>query len=261
VTTKANYFAASTAAHRYKGGRPYFHPVVIERIRERLGIEEPVSRALDVGCGTGLSTRALIDIAGLVVGVDPSSEMLALAESMRGIHFVAGAAEHIPVHDSSFDVLTLSSVFHWLDQRKFLEEARRVLQESGHLLIYDNAFRGMRDNPQFKEWLRSDYLERYRSPDRVRERWDEAAWREEGFALLDSERYENEVTFTHRGLVEYLLTQSNVIAAVERADGRVEEVAAWLFDQTAEFFENEDETFVFGGPITYLQRAAETQGR
>jgi predicted TPR repeat methyltransferase len=54
-----NYFDPKSAAERYAKGRPYFHPQIINRIQAYLSLTEPVARALDVGCGTGLSTIAL----------------------------------------------------------------------------------------------------------------------------------------------------------------------------------------------------------
>jgi SAM-dependent methyltransferase len=58
-----NYFGHETAAERYAQSRPYFHRLVIERIRGLLKLEGPVRIALDVGCGTGQSALALAEIA------------------------------------------------------------------------------------------------------------------------------------------------------------------------------------------------------
>src|SRR6266566_3385197 len=76
-----NFFASESAAQRYAKGRPYFHLIVIGRIKKRLALTFPVRRALDVGCGTGLSTMALKEIAERVVGIDSSAEMIGLARA------------------------------------------------------------------------------------------------------------------------------------------------------------------------------------
>lgn len=70
-----NAFAHVTAAERYAHSRPYYHPVVVDQIRQTLRLHAPVHRALDVGCGTGQSTLALLELAQEVVGVDPSPAM------------------------------------------------------------------------------------------------------------------------------------------------------------------------------------------
>jgi predicted TPR repeat methyltransferase len=74
-----NYFDPKSAAERYAKGCPHFHPQVISRIKAYLLFAEPVSRGIDVGCGTGLATVALKEIARHVVGMDSSVEMIALA--------------------------------------------------------------------------------------------------------------------------------------------------------------------------------------
>jgi predicted TPR repeat methyltransferase len=72
-------YLPKSAAGRYAKGRPYFHPHVVSCIKAYLSLVEPVARALDVGCGIGLSTRSLKAIARYVVEIDTSAEMIALA--------------------------------------------------------------------------------------------------------------------------------------------------------------------------------------
>jgi hypothetical protein len=44
-----NYFAYPTAAERYARSRPYFHPLVIDKIRTVLRLQTLLAQALDVG--------------------------------------------------------------------------------------------------------------------------------------------------------------------------------------------------------------------
>ncbi len=43
-----NYFAYATAAERYAKSRPYFHPIVIEKIKAFLKLKSQLPNALDV---------------------------------------------------------------------------------------------------------------------------------------------------------------------------------------------------------------------
>ncbi len=152
-----NYFSPKSAAERYTKGRPFFHLLIIRRIKEFLSLAEPISSALDVGCGTGLSTIALREIAQNVIGVDASAEMIALAPRENGIEYFVSPAENLPFDENEFDIITLSQVIHWLDRDKFLSEANRVLRPNGWLVAYDNYFSGkMTDNTKFHRW----YMER-----------------------------------------------------------------------------------------------------
>jgi ubiquinone/menaquinone biosynthesis C-methylase UbiE len=104
-----NYFEGSSSAKHYARFRPYFHPLVIERIGEITG---PVECALDVGCGTGQSALALLAVAGNVFGVDAAGEMLRYAPQNRRITLREAPAEALPFTDDSFDLLSASLAFH-----------------------------------------------------------------------------------------------------------------------------------------------------
>ncbi|MBL7709803.1 MAG: methyltransferase domain-containing protein, partial [Chitinophagaceae bacterium] len=70
-----NYFDPKTAAERYSKGRPDFHHNTIRHIKEYLQLDKKLDAALDIACGTGLSTKALLEIATTVYGTDISQEM------------------------------------------------------------------------------------------------------------------------------------------------------------------------------------------
>ena len=163
-----SYFDAQTAARRYADGRPYFHPRIIWRIRQRLPAAWPVPRALDVACGTGLSTVALKPLAREIVGMDISAEMLRLAPADPQISYVVAPAEDLPFPDAHFDLVTVCAALHWLDAQEFFGEARRVLRAGGHMVIYDHAFNStMEGNPAFHSWLKRVYRKAYPWPPRT----------------------------------------------------------------------------------------------
>ncbi|MBC8137888.1 MAG: class I SAM-dependent methyltransferase [Fibrella sp.] len=154
-----NYFAYRSAAERYARSRPFFHSIVTDKIKEAIPLAFPVADALDVGCGTGQSTVALRTIADSVIGVDISSDMLSVALPGDNVRYLIAPAEHIPLPDAVFDLVTVSLAFHWLDRPAFFGEARRTLRNNGWLVIYNNAFRGeMAGNPAFGGWLRNILL-------------------------------------------------------------------------------------------------------
>jgi SAM-dependent methyltransferase len=69
-------FQHDRVAAGYASARPYLHPRVFAQVREMIVAEARLGRALDVGCGTGLSSFALLDVAEGVVGIDASLDML-----------------------------------------------------------------------------------------------------------------------------------------------------------------------------------------
>jgi len=250
------YFDPPSAAQRYAKGRPYFHPLVIDKIATRLELQEPFARALDVACGTGLSSLALKAIAQHVVAVDISSGMIANAPRESRISYAIAAAEHIPLKARSFDLLTISSAFHWLNREAFLAEARRLLRTDAWLIVYDNYFTArMEENAEFESWLRGTHIQKYPTPPRHYPTFGEEDARSLGFQFVDQERYENRVRFTIDALIDYLVTQSNVIAAVEGGRDSIDSVNTWLRQQITPLFKNLSQaTFIFAGPIWYLKK-------
>jgi ubiquinone/menaquinone biosynthesis C-methylase UbiE len=249
-----NFFLYKTVAERYIRHRPYFHPLVMEKVSSRLDLQQPVSLALDVGCGPGQSALALKEIANFVLGVDVSAEMLAVARKISGVQYLQGPAEVLPVQDRCIDLLTTFLAFHWFDQDRFLAEARRVLKDDAWLIISNNGFSGqMGQSPEFETWMAEVFLERYPTPPRNSTPLTEKTAGQYGFRFAYREEYQNEIEFSAEEVSAYLTTQSNVVAATEQGRENVEHVHRWLTEQIRPFFKTDKAQFPFGGYIWYLQ--------
>lgn len=101
----------------------------------------PGMDALDVACGTGAVTRAMVEILagkGRICGVDPSEGMLAEARKSVSADFQLGHAEALPFPDGSFDFLSMGyALRHVADLKRAFAEYRRVLRPGGRLLILE----------------------------------------------------------------------------------------------------------------------------
>ena len=99
------------------------------------------ARVLDVATGTGIVamiSAGIVGSTGKVVGIDLSSDMLAVARQkaaaagLTDLEFREGDAEKLDFPDGSFDaVLCASSLFFIPDMPGALKEARRVLAQNG----------------------------------------------------------------------------------------------------------------------------------
>jgi ubiquinone/menaquinone biosynthesis C-methylase UbiE len=105
--------------------------LVIEKVRNFLGLCEPITLALDVACGTGQSTVVLKEIASRVVGADVSREILIRAPREAGVRYVEAPADDLPFADGSFRLVTIALALHRFERWRFLAEARRVLEPYG----------------------------------------------------------------------------------------------------------------------------------
>ncbi|HEY2646500.1 MAG TPA: class I SAM-dependent methyltransferase [Candidatus Acidoferrales bacterium] len=224
-----NYFAYPTAAERYSKGRPYFHPLAIKKIHSICYESGRIDRALDVGCGTGQSTVALLEIAEEIIGLDISAEMLSQTVHHDRIRFVQAQAEQIPFANAAFGLITVASAFHWFDRRKFLLETQRLLRPGGWLVIYNDGFTGrMAHSNDFEVWNREQYLVRYPTPPRNNRPLADSEASEYGLVPSGVDEFVHEVEFSPEQLVGYLLTQTNVISAVEMGKQDLKSVARWL---------------------------------
>jgi SAM-dependent methyltransferase len=249
------FFIDLREAERYAKSRPYFHPLAIARAQEVLGIETTLPLALDVACGTGHSTTALLSISERVVGVDLSFNMLASARKDKRIRYVQARAESIPLKSGTMPILSTALAFHWFDRQRFLGEAWRVLAEHGWLMVYTNGFTGvMREDPSFQNWSHEVYAGRFLVPPRDSRPLTREEAAGSGFAWIMEERYENEISFTPEALVAYLTTQTNVVAAIEQGRESLESAGQWLLDQVHPFFANTTATFVFATRAWYLRK-------
>jgi SAM-dependent methyltransferase len=254
VTIPENPFAATDVGTLYARGRPFHHPRSLARIRALVG-EQPVARALDVACGTGMSTVALGAHASLVVGVDASPEMLRAARPASGISFMLASAEQLPVESDTVDAVTCCSGVHWFDQARFFAELRRVLRTDGWVGLYDHYFLGeMVDVPAFTEWTRIAF-ERFPLPARNPQVGDPRATTPDGFEKIGDEFFADDVEMTHAGFADYQLTISNFVAAAERGVSRPE-LRRWVLESTAPLFEGASTRVLrFLGSITCLRPA------
>lgn len=101
---------------------------------------------LDIGCGRGRLSRALIRRGARVSGADPSDEMIALArEAAPNASFEIAGAESLPYPDGTFDGAVILNSLHHVPEDKIapaLAEAMRVTRPGGHFLILEPLARG-----------------------------------------------------------------------------------------------------------------------
>ena len=268
-----NPFTAPQTARAYAQGRPYFHPLVMEKVREAreareaLDLRFPVATAVDIACGTGLSSLALLALADRVVATDLSPEMLAHAPEDARIAYRLAPAEALPLANESAELITVSSAFHWFDRTvssafhwfdrtAFLREAQRVLCPQSWLVIYENFFRGQPENLAFTRWLES-YYTAHPSPPRDRTPFTDSDAYEAGLEFFSRETYENTWSFGLTDFVAYLLSQSNAVVAVARGQS-VDDLRAEFTEQLELFF-GDGKTgckvpFSFAGFVWILRR-------
>ena len=178
-------------ATHYDEFRPRPPADLLDLICAFSGIERP-QVVVDLGSGTGLSTRAWADRAEQVVGIEPNSAMCerATAETdAANVRYVEAYSYGTGLADGSVDVVTCSQSLHWMDPEPTFAEAARVLRPGGVFAAYDydwppvvhwevdaafeevmraiERFRAERGSPH-TPWRKDEHLARMRASGRFR---------------------------------------------------------------------------------------------
>lgn len=143
--------------------RPSYPVEAIDYIVESCGLSDK-SLVVDVGCGTGISSRLFAERGIPVVGVEPNADMRKQAndsllsddsaKSKPGsdaksnpgnqanlaskLEFQEGTAEATGIGNAQADVVLAAQAFHWFDKEKALKEFYRILKVGGHCILVWN---------------------------------------------------------------------------------------------------------------------------
>lgn len=147
-----NQQAFNGRAANYAKGRPGYPAAVHVFLAEQgVGTGKKVA---DIGSGTGIFSKVLLDLGAEVWGVEINDEMRMQAEiDLQNNHFfhsLSGSAEATGLLDSSVDFISAAQAFHWFDKEKFQIEARRILKPGGKIILLWNCEK--LDNLLFEEW-------------------------------------------------------------------------------------------------------------
>lgn len=97
----------------------------------------------DIGSGTGILSRQLLDRGLRVFGVEPNDDMRKMAEeSLRNdAHFnsVKATAENTTLQENSVDLVTVAQAFHWFDHQAFKVECQRILKPGASVALVWNS--------------------------------------------------------------------------------------------------------------------------
>lgn len=99
-------------------------------------------RVVDIGCGPGTAVRVASERCDQATGVDPSPASVHLCRWLNHLghrhnaSVVLGRAEALPLPDRSATVVwSLSSFHHWASPARGLDEAMRVLEPGGRIIV------------------------------------------------------------------------------------------------------------------------------
>lgn len=144
----------SSRVDNYVRYRPSYPAAVVKAIADRCS-GAGQARVADIGCGTGIFARALLDGGFRVWGIEPNAEMRGAAERLLGecenFDSVDGSAAATTLPDGSVDVVSAAQAYHWFAGDATRAEWARILRPGGLAALVWNV----------RDTARSDFMREY----------------------------------------------------------------------------------------------------
>jgi ubiquinone/menaquinone biosynthesis C-methylase UbiE len=218
----------------YAKYRPRYPDAMLEFIR---AIAPQSAIVADIGSGTGILTKQLLDAGFEVYAIEPNDPMRSEAERSLSaeplFHSVKGSAESTSLLDRSMDFITSAQAFHWFNRGKAKPEFRRILRPGKWTALIwnerqvDTSTFGWK----YEELLRNRAPE-YRQVDhRNVNAEDISAFFEPGEVIV--KKFPNAQRLSHEAFIGRVLSSSYVPLAGEPGHRDILAAAGRLFDESA----------------------------
>ncbi len=129
-------------SEQYAKYRPGYPNSFYKYLCSTIGINKE-SIIADIGSGTGILTKSLLQKCLNVYAIEPNNDMRRMAEitlkNEIGFFSINGTAENTTLKDHSIDFVTASQSFHWFDRKSFKHECKRILKPQGKIILIWNS--------------------------------------------------------------------------------------------------------------------------
>jgi len=168
--------------------------------------------AADIGSGTGILTRLLLDRGATVYAVEPNADMRKIAENdLRGHkNFIStdAAAEATTLGDKSVDIITAAQAFHWFDRNKFKAECGRILKPIGKIFLIWNVRDEKNGAVRENDVLNKKYCPNYIGPSGGIDTKDESETVEFFGGGCEMKRFRNDLAYDEQNFIGRSLSSS-----------------------------------------------------
>lgn len=177
---------------------------------------------LDVGCGTGIVTNHLSEYYDTVIGVDMADKIIDTAKLYKkgNTAYLVAPAESLPFKDSSVDLITVASSYHWFDYDRVGREFIRVLRPGGKMVVFRPN--GTKDTKMYLPNFAVSNLLKYikNIPSANSEPIDDPIFERVGFEVSDYCIFEFNSIYSEEELLGYIMSHStyNLLSEKERQD-------------------------------------------
>ncbi|CAM3955237.1 class I SAM-dependent methyltransferase [Cohnella lubricantis] len=224
----------SNRVDTYVKYRPDYPREAIDYLFGTVGLRAGCEAA-DVGAGTGIFSRLLLERGCRVTAVEPNAEMRAAAVERLGgnpgFRAVSGSAEATGLPDGAADFIVCAQSFHWFDRDAARMEFQRVLRPGGKVALIWNTrlTEGTPFREEYDKLLR-DFGTDYEATKHTNIRPDDLAPFFKSGRVQEG-RFPNRQLFDYEGLRGRLLSSSYIPVAGAPGHDRMLEELRGIFDR------------------------------
>jgi len=127
----------SERAHSYDRFRWDYVDEAVKTVIAECGLS-PNAVVADIGSGTGMLARHFVDRVGMVLAVEPSAEMRAIAaQQVRGaVRHINGFADNTSLPDHHVDMIAIGRALHWFPSVSTRKEFHRIVKPGGWMAVF-----------------------------------------------------------------------------------------------------------------------------
>ena len=134
-------FGANPGA--YHDARPVYPDWVFEILHSRCGLKKNTA-TFEIGAGTGLATRRLLDFgANPLIAIEPDDRLaIFLRETIpdKALTVIVSPFEDAVLPEANFDLGISATAFHWLNEEPALAKVAKLLRPGGWWVMVWNEF-------------------------------------------------------------------------------------------------------------------------
>jgi SAM-dependent methyltransferase len=127
----------------YHAARPAYPDWVFEFLRDRCGLKHNTA-AFEIGAGTGMATRRLLDFgANPLIAIEPDDRLaIFLRETIpdKALSVIVAPFEDAVLHEANFELGISATAFHWLNEEPALTKVAKLLRPGGWWAMVWNEF-------------------------------------------------------------------------------------------------------------------------
>lgn len=153
----------------YDESRPEYPAWMFDLLLREKALYEGV-KTLEIGPGSGLATRRLIELgASPITLIEPDTrfapQLAKLSDNAEGqCEPIYEAFEDAELPESSFDLIVIATAFHWLDPQTRVKRLAELVRPGGFVVLMWNVFQDLNLPDPFHEATRSMLSELADSP-------------------------------------------------------------------------------------------------